>query len=81
MGLLIARDPGDVSVEVAAQATAAFALVVLGDQRAQARSCALCHLAELLRRPPKARAELRAVHAKRHLTRQHQALIVGQLVG
>jgi hypothetical protein len=45
------------------------------------RAGALGHLAELLGRPPEARAELLAVHAQRDLAGQHESLVGGQLVG
>ena len=71
----------DVGGEVVGQAFAALAGLVVGDQYAQPGAGALRHLPELLRRPPEARAELLAVHVQRHLARQHESLVGGQLVG
>ena len=72
---------GYVRGEVVRQALAALAGLVVGDQGAQARAGALGDLAELLRRPAEARAELLAVHVERHLAGEHQPLVGGQLVG
>jgi hypothetical protein len=81
IGLLVACHASDVGVEVAAQAAAALAVVVVVDQVAQARPAALGDLAELLHRPAKPLAELVAVHAECDLTGQDEALIGAQLVG
>jgi hypothetical protein len=80
-GLLGACHVRGVRVEIAQEASAALALVVLDRQRPQPRPPALGDLAELLRRPAKARAELGAAHVQRDLTGQHQTLIARQLVG
>ena len=72
---------GDVGGEVVRQAPAALAGLVVGDQDTQARAGALGDLAELLRRPPEARAELLAVHVQRDLAGEHEPLVGGQLVG
>ena len=72
---------GDVSGEVVRQALAALAGLVVGDQNAQSCAGTLRHLAELLRRPPEARAELLAVHVERDLAGQHESLVGGQLFG
>ena len=72
---------GDVGGKVVRQALAALARLVVGDQGTQARAGALGDLAELLRRPPEARAELLAVHVQGDLAGEHEPLISGQLVG
>ena len=72
---------GDVRGEIVRQAPAALAGLVVGDEHPQPRAGALGDLAELLRRPPEARAELLALHVQRDLAGQHQPLVGGQLVG
>ena len=72
---------GDVGGEVVGQAPAALAGLVVGDEDPQSRAGALGDLAELLRRPPEARAELLAVHVERDLAGEHEPLVGGQLVG
>ena len=72
---------GDVGGEVVRQAPAALAGLVVGDEHPQSCAGALGDLAELLRRPAEARAELLAVHVERDLAGEHEPLVGGQLVG
>ena len=72
---------GDVGGKVVREALAALAGLVVGDQGTQARAGALGDLAELLRRPPEARAERLAVHVQRDLAGENESLVGGQLVG
>jgi hypothetical protein len=60
VGLLVARDPGDVGIQVAAQSTAALSLVVLGDEGALVRAAPPCCTS-----PPTTRSARRTLHGPR----------------